>query len=472
MVYAVNLTGSAAGCALALIIPLWLGGAGVVMFCCTLAALTGIIWVKINWLSLIRTGLAIGLLLVGISDGVSRVLGKGGWPFLSLQLSPYKSLSYTLQFPGVKIIWQDWNAFSRVDLVRSQGIRSMPGLSFRYLQPLPVEDGLLVDGDDLNPVVLESEELDFTGYLPQTLAYILRPGAEALVLGARGGLDILVALENKAKHVTAVEINELVIQAVQGIYLDPRVSTVNESERSYLSHTRELYDVSVLSLVNTYHPIRSGAYSLGEDYRYTEEAFTEYLTHLKPDGLLVVTRWLQNEPTESLRVFSLALSALEQSGLQASQHIVALRSYNTITLFINKTPFNKQELIQLRQFTAELAFDLVYAPDMIEQEANQYSVLLQPLDYLAFQEILSSLSRNEIYASSPYDVRPPTDDHPFFGHYFKWSQTGQIFAELGRTWQPFGGAGSGSIYTRPSGKQPKLSCFLVVLDPGLIKIYG
>ncbi len=36
---------------------------------------------------------------------------------------------------------------------------------------------------------------------------------------------------------------------------------------------------------------------------------------------------------------------------------------------------------------------------------------------------------------------PPTDDHPFFGHFFRWSQTRQIVAELGKSWQPFGGAG-------------------------------
>ncbi|MBN1247688.1 MAG: hypothetical protein JXC32_08525, partial [Anaerolineae bacterium] len=30
---------------------------------------------------------------------------------------------------------------------------------------------------------------------------------------------------------------------------------------------------------------------------------------------------------------------------------------------------------------------------------------------------------------------------PFFGHFFRWSQAGQVLAELGRTWQPFGGAG-------------------------------
>jgi hypothetical protein len=38
-------------------------------------------------------------------------------------------------------------------------------------------------------------------------------------------------------------------------------------------------------------------------------------------------------------------------------------------------------------------------------------------------------------------VTPPSDDHPFFGHHFKWSQAAQVWQEAGHTWQPFGGAG-------------------------------
>jgi hypothetical protein len=40
-----------------------------------------------------------------------------------------------------------------------------------------------------------------------------------------------------------------------------------------------------------------------------------------------------------------------------------------------------------------------------------------------------------------YDIRPPTDDRPFFFHTFRWRQTPEIVAGLGATWQPFGGSG-------------------------------
>ena len=55
--------------------------------------------------------------------------------------------------------------------------------------------------------------------------------------------------------------------------------------------------------------------------------------------------------------------------------------------------------------------------------------------------LLESEPRQAFYDAYEYDVRPPTDDHPFFGHYFKWAQTPQILAEFGQAWLPFGGGG-------------------------------
>src|SRR3989304_7656814 len=33
------------------------------------------------------------------------------------------------------------------------------------------------------------------------------------------------------------------------------------------------------------------------------------------------------------------------------------------------------------------------------------------------------------------------DARPFFFHFFRWRQTPEVLAALGRTWQPFGGSG-------------------------------
>jgi hypothetical protein len=456
--YAINLLGSALGCLLALLAPSTLGGEGVVVLSSGMVSLAALILVFDTrsifspayssipcWRSiskqLIQPLISSLLLLFAIIDLASRLNGRQGIQWLDLHLSPYKSLAYALQFPCADLIYQRWNSFSRVDVVRSPGIHSYPGLSYRYMKPLPEEDGLTVDGDDLTPIVRPTQDLEFTGYMPAAVAFHLRPQAEALVLEPRGGLDILVALAQGARRITAVEMNPLIISAAGDIYHDARLQLEIDSCRSYLRRTAERFDVIVLSLASSYHPVRSGAYSLAEDYRYTVESFQDALSHLNPNGLLVVTRWLQTPPSESLRTFALAVTAIERSNGDPRAQVVALRGYNTATILVKNSHFTAVELQDIVKFESQRAYDLIYAPGILPDETNRYNILPEPIYYQAFTSLLNTEPRTAFYDSYPFDVTPPTDDHPFFGHFFKWSQAGQILTELGKTWQPFGGAG-------------------------------
>ena len=441
-VYAVNLAGSALGCLIALAAPVRVGGEGTVVLSCGLAALAGLTsdlsFRRDRLLARIMAG---GLLLFSLFDLTLRVTEQPTLESLTLRLSPYKGLSYALQYPEAGIIYQRWNSFSRVDVVRSRGIRSLPGLSYRFSQLPPPQNGVLVDGDDLSPILLRGYDPAFVEYMPAAIAFQLRPEAEALILEPRGGLDVLIALESGARRATAVEVNPLIVEAADSVYADSRVRVVVESDRSYLRRSRESYDVVVLSLASSYHPIRSGAYSIAEDYRDTVEAFEDALARLGPDGVLVVSRWLQTPPSEELRAFALAVTALEREGLDPAERLIAFRGYNLATLLIKKVPFTQDEVDALRAFAADRAFDLIYAPGIRPDETNQYNILPEDVYYQAFTGLLAAESRAAWYAAYPFDVTPPTDDRPFFGHFFKWSQAPQVMAELGKTWQPFGGAG-------------------------------
>jgi hypothetical protein len=447
--YAINLTGSAVGCVLALVVPSWFGGEGTVFFSSGVAAVGAIcglymrgwrlpsmkqIFKPVRLLSMALLGFVLSSLLMLLPDR-----DRPSW--IALHISPYKSLSYALQIPDSKVRSQRWNNFSRVDLVRSPSIRSLPGLSYRYALPPPPQDGLFVDGDDLSPVLLAEGEGAFADYLPGALAYHLLPEADALILSPRGGLDILTARAQGASTVTAVEVNPLVIDAAGAVYQGFGIRVVNEADRSYLRRTEGRFDIIVFSLANSYHPVSSGAYSLTEEYRYTVEAFQDALARLEPGGMLVITRWLQDPPSETLRVLALAVTALEESGNDPAKQIVAFRGYQTGTFLVKSTPFSTVELQRLREELAERSFDLTYAPDIRPEETNHYNVLPNSMYYQAYSALITSDSRREFFQEYPYDVRPPTDDHPFFGHYFKWSQIPMVLGELGRTWQPFGGAG-------------------------------
>jgi hypothetical protein len=366
-------------------------------------------------------------------------------PFLTIQLSLYKDLSYALNVPGAEVVSRSWNAFSRVDLVESPAIRSLPGLSYRYPGLPPRQRGLTVDGSDLSGVVVDLDDLEFVDFMPGALAYRLRPSADALLLEPQGGLDVLVAWALDAQSITAVEPNPLVVEAAQPIYKLPGVQTVIETGRSYAHRRTEPshqgYDVVTLSLTAPYRPVRSGAYSLAEDYRYTVEAFEDYVALLRPDGILQATRWLQTPPSEETRLFALGVTALERIDVDPTDALVFFRGYNTATVLIQPDGFAPSEVDAIREWLAARAFDLIYAPGVRPDEVNRYNVLPSPVYYEAAIGLLSAADRAAWFEAFPFDVTPPTDDHPFFGHYFKWRQARQVLQEVGQTWQPFGGAG-------------------------------
>ena len=142
-----------------------------------------------------------------------------------------------------------------------------------------------------------------------------------LGLEPRGGLEIWTALASGAVEVTAVEPNPLIRQA-SPIYNHAAVRVASESPRSFIRRTRVSYEVIAQPLVVPYRSVRSGAYSLSEDYTLTVEAFRDALGRLSPDGVFVVTRWLQMPPSESLRTF--ALDQMEEAR-RLDELIVELR---------------------------------------------------------------------------------------------------------------------------------------------------
>ncbi len=433
--YAANLIGSGAGCLLALAGLSWWGGVGTVVFAAFVAMLAAL------GFQLASDRRSIGFAAISVASIVLFTF----WVFhppdrFELRLSPYKDLSAALRYPGAQIISTRWNAASRVDHVQSEGIRSLPGLSFTFRGSPPKQDALTFDGDDLTPIpLMDQAQAIFAPYLLMSLPFELRPDSDVLILEPRGGLDVFLAHLNAARSITAVEPNELALAAASAVYADPRTHVIVDEPRAYVERTADQFDVIDLALTAPYRPVTSGAYSLAEDYRLTIEAFEQYLARLKPDGIFTALRWLQTPPSEETRLIALAAEAVRRSGADPTRSIVALRGYSTVLLLVKRGEFTSDELHLIRDFADLRRFDLITAPDLQPGESNRYNVL--PVDNYArlAQEALTDPVR--LYASYAFDITPPTDDHPFFTHFFKWSQASEVLATLGLTWQPFGGAG-------------------------------
>ncbi len=471
LVYGANLIGSGLGCVITLPALSAFGGEGALILAAMVAALAGLaFWWTENaspQRRQERKGMGTNLgALRGLAVKPSAVLGLSlvgfllaglvvlVWPpgVLAQQLSPYKTLPTLSQAIDAEHTLTAWDATARVDVVESSSIHVMPGLSLLSPVGPPPQAALMLDGDGLMPIVglppASEPAQQLADFTPGGLVYRLRPNSHALILEAGTGMDVWLALAAGAARVTAVEDNRLIIGLLQneyrafshGLYDHPRVTVVNQAGRVFARGVPPgSYQVVTVALTDPHRPVTSGAYSLTEDYTYTVEAFGDYLRALEEDGILTVTRWLQTPPSESGRTFGAVAAALERQGLDPAQHLVAFRTMRTMTILAGKRPFTPDEIETVRTSLRQRNFDAVYFPGIQADNLNRYNILAEPAYHNLFVAILDNPTQT--YTDYRFDIRPPTDNRPFFFHYFRWQQTPEIIATLGLTWQPFGGSG-------------------------------
>jgi hypothetical protein len=362
-----------------------------------------------------------------------------------IKISPYKSMEIALRYPNSSLIDTKWNAFSRVDIVSSGMVRYAPGLSLKFEDQIPDQVGVFVDGNDLNAVTRytdNSQSLAFTGFLSSSLPYVLASKQSVLVIGAGGGLDVLKALYYNSEEIVACEVNPIIVQLVKNEYADfsgqiynnDRVKVIVSDGRSFIEGSRNKFDVIEFSMAQS--ASSTGIYALSENYLYTVESFKEFIVHLTEDGYLSVTKWLLPPPREDIRSVSLAISALEALGYhEPERHIAIIRSWGTITLIVKRSTLHLVDIEVIKGFCKEMGFDVVYVPGVKPSEVNQYNKFSEPFYYQLVYGMLHSDNINALYRDYLYNIRPTTDDSPFFFHFFKWNRIMETYESLSMKWQ-------------------------------------
>lgn len=364
-----------------------------------------------------------------------------------INISPYKDLMVALRYPSAKLLSTKWNPFSRVDVVKSPAARFAPGLSLNYQDPLPPQLGITVDGSNLNAITHyngEKEKLSFLSQLPSALPYYLKELDDILILQPMGGLDVLMGLYFGAKNIDGIELNPLVVNAVKHdfkkfsgyLYEQEGVHITVGEIRSYLRKTKKHYDLLQLSISNALGASSSGVYGLVEDYIFTEEAFNQYLDHLKDGGFLAITCYLLPPPRQELRVLSLIMSALKKRNISDPQmRLGVIRTWGTMTIVCKQGYFDSKEIEKLKNFCHERNFDLVYYPGINPEEVNLYNQLKEPLYYQLIKQLIEKGSREKLYRDYLFDLSPVNDDRPFFYHFFKWNKLKEVYRSVEGKWQ-------------------------------------
>jgi spermidine synthase len=272
----------------------------------------------------------------------------------------------------------------------------------------------------------------------------LRPQGSYAVIGPGGGVDVLRALANGSHDVTGIEINPLIateimrkdpryVEYSKGLYLRPDVHIKVSDGRSYVRQTDEKFDVVQMTLVDTWASTAAGAFALSENNLYTVEAFDEYFAHMKPDGMLAITRWEFRYPREALRVVATAMASLRRAGVEdPSMNVMVVsdgaldQDGKPVVVLAKKSAFTREEeaavIAHLRENDN---LQLIYAPHERSQAIgmnpqnpqvrwNPFTALLVSNDPVAFAKK---------YA---FNVAPVYDDAPFF---FFTVKLGQFFGE-------------------------------------------
>lgn len=397
--YACDLCGAAAGVVAGYLLMRYAGPLG-------LAGLASAVALCV-WLSVtpVRFGKVLASLTAGLA--VAGALSQSLWlPALMAGMVPMagKPLAVFEKKLGGPV-WSGWGSFGRVDVVKTSDQHRLA----IYADGMAGTDAIHYDGDLTRVNYLLGE--------PGSLPFTLDPGGKALIIGPGGGKDILMALLSGSTDVTAVEVNPLIVVAVEQLkpftgdpYRDPRVKTVISDGRSFVRSTPERYDLIYLSLVMTGASDRSG-WGLVENFIYTSQAVADYLARLRPGGRVA---FVLHDGGDLIRAISMSVGALTAKGLtpsEAAGHLAVFlqghpgtESAGRPVLLVTRDPIPRDEAQRLYAVATGSGATVLFVPGV---------VIDGPIADIAGGKLSLSGFVKEM-AGYNIDARPVTDDRPFF----------------------------------------------------------
>ena len=364
------------------------------------------------------TALALVLVL-----GVGVVLAH---PALEPLPGPYKYLAHVLRFPDTRLLARRDTARGRIDEVVGPTIRFAPGLSLGAGSPVPPQRALVRDGDAALFLV-EGAAADpaagawLDALHPAIALHLGSPPRAVLVLQEGGGVLLAAALRS-ARSVQVAEPSAAIARRLRRLQVTERtVLEVAEDEPRALA--RRLVRAGVrfdAVLIEDWGASLAGTESHTQEPLLTVEAFRDYLALLEPGGVLSVSRRLLLPPANAPRLAAIAARALPEAGRSApGAHLAMVRNWDSFTLLVTPQPLSAPRIERIRAFTARHGFDLVSLPGLRIDETNRFNRLAEPFHAHAVAAVLES---GEGMADGLVDLRPPTDDRPFFNRFVRWAQ--------------------------------------------------
>ena len=282
---------------------------------------------------------------------------------------------------------------------------------------------------------------------------------------------------------------------------DPRVTVYNQEPRAYTASTSKRYNLVEISLIDSIGLSQTGGYPIDENYVYTVQGMQDYLKSLSKNGLLSVTVWNTVDPPQNVpKLLTTIVQALKNEGVaHPAKRIFAFDLLlSTATVLVKNSDFTPQEIKTLRDFCNRMSFDVAYYPGMpnpkgvdfekmLKSYQNLYSDTpqaasapsngggltaqtgaktaadpapskpgslasdllpgaqayqsqkLDPNDLYHFTlEWALNGKAQQLYKQYIFDIRPTTDNRPYYSAYLKLSNLGAMARHIGQIPEAWG----------------------------------
>ena len=276
---------------------------------------------------------------------------------------------------------------------------------------------------------------------------------------------------------------------------DPRVRVITTEPRAYTASTAQRYDLVEISLIDSIGLSQAGGYPINEDYVYTVQGMDDYLKGLNNDGILSITVWNTLDPPQNVpKLLSTVVEALTREGVKdPEKRIFAFDLLlSTATILVKNSDLTPRDIARLRDFCDRMSFSVDYYPGMPAPGGKNFDQILASYqsvygmgesaasaaepgvvpdarpDTVNLAQILresahargtgeSSASMAEpaklpvpgdlyhftlawllngkaaeLFRKYVFDIRPATDDRPYYSTYLKFSTIGAMARHVGQ----------------------------------------
>lgn len=340
-----------------------------------------------------------------------------------------------------------------VEAYRGEALHDLPFVSVgpgagAVLPPITV---LLRDGH-LAGSVLDVADADGAAVMDGTLMAfpyaLIGPGPRVALLGEAGGANAWLAARHGATAIAVVQPDRNVVGVLRGALADaggvvlslPQVSVHTAEPREFVERPGPGFDLIQLSMMESSAAGSGGVGGLAEDHLFTVEGIAACLRRLRPDGVLAVTRGMQTPPRDNVRILATALEALRRCGATTpGRHVVIVRDYLAVCTVVRATRWEASDLERVRSVCRERQLTPVWFEGIEAGELNRPDALPEPPDgvgdwYHYAARRLTSPQPGRFLDEWVFDVRPPTDDRPFFGNFFRLSAVPALREAYGDLW--------------------------------------